>query len=125
MDDFEARLKGLRLSEPSHELDERVRSLKSEHAAPGPQRRSWQVPLWAATAVSLAMGLAGLGLGLALRGSPRAAYPGESPPASVQVIYHSPSTGTPFDFTRYTRTSSALFPPGAKITVRATKGTQT
>jgi hypothetical protein len=120
MEDFESRLKGLRLRQPSPELDQRILAAKTQAVPANGRRRVRQMPLWAAAAASLLLGLFGFAAGFAVRGSPPVILSSQNPPASVQVIYHAPSTGDPFDFTR---NPDAIVPRQVKTTLQIMKGT--
>lgn len=89
------------------------------------------MPLGAAVALSLLMGLAGFVGGLAAhpeRGvaGPDAGFAGavpvEAPPVVVQVVYHSPSMANPFDFTS---ASDSLLPGKLRVAAQTMKGTGT
>ena len=108
MKDLESKLKALRLRPPSRNLDDRVLAQKRERpvAASYAVRR---VPIWLTAAVALVMALAGFATGAAWRGEqPSSAEHHRSAPVMVHVIYNSPSSGNPFDFTH----ASDVFPAG-------------
>jgi hypothetical protein len=91
MDDFEARLKGLRLRTPSAALDRRV--LTASARSPCVSRK---LPLWVAAAASFAMAVAGFAAGAWWRDgcTPR------NLPVTAYVICDAPAGRNPFDFTR-------------------------
>ena len=122
MDDLEAKLRTLRLREPSPDLDDRVRAQKPERP-PSPEFASTRVSIWVAAAAALVMAVAGFAVGAAWRGEPAVVIrQGPPPPVAVQVIYNSPSSGNPFDFTL----ASDIFPPGEMTTsIQTQKGTGT
>ncbi len=110
MDDFEARLKGLRLREPSAALDRRV--LTEAARAPRTRRR---VPLWVAVAASFAMAVAGFVAGA----SWRADRTSPNPPITAYISCDTPSGRNPFDFTR---PSDPLGAGATPVSVRMTTG---
>jgi len=107
MNDLESELRGLPLIAASPDLDRRVLSQKPEPSLP-PAPAPWRVPVWAAAMAALAMAVAGFGAGFAWRAPQGVAAPLRAAPTTVQIIYHSASTGDPFDFTR----ASSVFPAG-------------
>jgi len=119
MEDFESKLKRVRLRAPSPELDERVLAQKPQR----PVRISLagrRVPFWLAAAAAVAMAGVGFATGLAWRRQqPIAAERRLPSPATIQVIYNSPAEGNPFDFTR----ASHFFPAGRlEATIQTSKG---
>jgi hypothetical protein len=118
MADFESKLKSFRVRQASQGLDERVLAAKAGLTPASSGRAVRQIPLWAAMAASLTLGLVGFTAGLATRASPPAISAHQASPASVQVIYHAPLTGDPFDFTR---NPQAILPHCVKATLQTTK----
>lgn len=109
MNDLESRLRDLPLREPSAQLDERVMAQKPDRPTPE-TGRSRRVPVWLAAVTAALMGVAGFGAGATWRGerATEIVEPPTQPPVTIQVIYNSPATGDPFDFTQ----SSDVFPAG-------------
>lgn len=122
MEDFESKLKSLRLRQPSQGLNERILAAKSEPTPANICRGARQISLWAAIAASLSAGLVGFAVGLAFRGHLPVTISSRLTPASVQVIHHAPSIGDPFDFTR---NSEEILPHQVKVTFQTMKGTGT
>lgn len=118
MEDLESKLRGLRLRRPSQNLDERIMAQKPERPVqPSPAR--WRVPVWLAAAAALVMAVAGFAAGRAWRGNQTVAMSRSQPSVMLQVIYHSPSSANPFDFTR----ASDIFPAGKmETTIQTSKG---
>ena len=138
MDPFESKLRALPLRQPSDQLDERVLSAKPTRKVSGVNLRR-PVPLWIAIAATLLMSAAGFSAGHALRTETAKIMPttaeerrGDLPdatafgrtllPASVQVIYHSPSGRNAFDFTR---ASDAFLPVGVPPVIKTSPGDET
>jgi hypothetical protein len=119
MEDFESKLKDLRLRQPSPELDERVLAVKAEQVRAGMCQGARRIPLWAAAAAALTAGFIGFAAGIAFRASTPASLSGSAPPASVQVIYHDPSAGDPFDFTS---AGGNILPGDLKVISQTVKG---
>lgn len=116
MKDLERKLRKLPLIAPSRGLDHRVSAKKPER--PGqlfPERRG--VPIWVTAAVGLIMTLVGFAIGTAWRGEQPVARRHPRPPVRVYVIYDSPASGNPFDFTR----ASDMFPAGKMETTTQTQ----
>jgi hypothetical protein len=103
--ELESKLRKLPLVGPPSELDERVLAQKPERPLqPFPERR--RVPLWVTVAVGIITATAGFAAGRVWR-SPRPVVRHDRPqPIVVQVIYDSPTSRNPFDFT----TASHFFP---------------
>ncbi len=118
-EDFESKLRSLRLRQPSRELDERILAARTGQAPTKICQSSRRISLRAAVAASLAAGLIGFAAGLAVREIPPGGPYGPVSPAAVQVIYHDPSTGDPFDFTRV---PGDVFPGQLKVTSQTVKG---
>ena len=116
MKDLESKLREIALRAPSGELDRRVMAQKPERPVQ-PSPAPWRIPLWLAGAVAVTMAVAGFAAGLAWRGRPAPPPRSTLMPATIQVIYRSPSEANPFDFTP----ASDIFPAGkmeAKIQVK-------
>lgn len=114
MKNLESKLRKLPLIAPSRDLDERVLAQKPERPMqPLPGRRG--LPIWVAAAVALIMGIVGFGAGTAWRSRRPIAGRDRRPPVMIQVIYNSPTSPNPFDFT----TASHFFPAGElEVTTR-------
>ena len=97
MNDFELKLRRLKLRAPSDALDERIMGLKPE-SPERPSAAGWRVRGWSAVAASVVMVCVGFVAGAvwsaALRGQ------SDEPTMVVHVLYESPSSTNPFDFTR-------------------------
>ena len=115
MKKLETELKRLQLRPPSPRLDSRVLSQRPEHSMQPPPER-WRVSVWVTSVIAIATGLAGFVVGVALRSDVRTTRPGTTSPVSVQVIYDSPGSRNPFDFTR-----ASHFFPGSEMETSATK----
>ena len=117
MDDIEARLKRLSLRQPSEGLDRRV---LSQASLAEPRRPRWSVPLWAAAAMSAAVGWAGFMAGLAMR-SDRPTVAAEEPsPVMSEVLCQSPAGRNPFDLTQ---SADPLLPGKPVVSIQISKGT--
>ncbi len=114
MKDLESKLRKLPLTAPSRDLDGRVLAQKPEGPMqPLPGRRG--LPIWVTAAVALIMAIVGFGGGVLWRSEHRVVNGGHPPPVVVQVIYNSPNSRNPFDFT----TASHFFPAGElEVTTR-------
>jgi hypothetical protein len=112
---LESKLKRLYLKVPSGSLDSRVLSQKPLHSTQ-PARERWRVPVWVTSVIAVATGLAGFVGGVALRSGERTTRQGAPSPVNVQVIYDSPGSRNPFDFTR-----ASHFFPGSEMETSATK----
>ena len=107
MEQLESRLKALPLRAPSRNLDVRVLGQKPQRPLQ-PLRTPRRVPIWLTAAVGLLMAFAGFATGLAWRGEQATTDLHRAVPVMVHVIYNSPASGNPFDFTR----ASDIFPAG-------------
>ena len=116
MNDLESKLREIRLLAPSGELDARV--LAQKPVSPiQPSPAPWRIPLWLAGAAALTMAVIGFAAGIAWHGRQAPVARPLLIPATIQVIYQSPSAENPFDFTP----ASDIFPAGkleAKIQVQ-------
>jgi hypothetical protein len=124
MDDIEARLKRLPLRQPSGELDRRVLNrfaqFREGETPAEPSRSRWAVPLWAAAAMSAAVGWAGFMSGLAIR-SERPTVAAEEPaPVMSEVLCQSPAGRNPFDLTQ---SADPLLPGKPVVSIQISKGT--
>ncbi|NQT83775.1 hypothetical protein HQ563_12160 [bacterium] len=118
MKDLESKLKKLPLVAPSPDLDDRVSAQKTGRPVRRfPERRG--VPVWVTGAVALIMAVVGFAVGASRRGEQPHRRPGRErrPPVRLHVIYNSPSSGNPFDFTR----ASDMFPAGKMETTTQTQ----
>ena len=115
MKKLESKLKRLYLKVPSGNLDSRVLSQKPLHSTQ-PAHERWRVPVWVTSVIAIATGLAGFVGGVAWRTGERTGRPGAAPRVEIQVIYESPGSRNPFDFTR-----ASHFFPGSEMETSATK----
>ena len=107
MKDLERKLRRFPLAAPSRDLDDRVLAQKPERPAE-PCRERRRVPLWLTAAIALIMAAVGFGAGVTWRSAPPVATRDRRPPVMIQVIYSSPTSRNPFDFTN----ASQFFPAG-------------
>ncbi|MDP2898159.1 MAG: hypothetical protein Q8Q12_16610 [bacterium] len=105
MKEMESKLKDLPLRRPSADLDGRLLREKPERPMQ-PHWRRQRVSVWATAIVGVMMAVAGFVAGAAWRSGKHTSRPGEPPRVVIQVIYNSPDSRNPFDFTR----ASHLFP---------------
>ena len=118
MKELESKLRKVPLKAPSQGLDGRVAAQKPEHATGHfPGRRG--VPVWVAVTVALITAMVGFAIGQAWRGEPPGGGHVRPRPVMIHVIYNSPSSGNPFDFTR----ACGIFPDGEmETTIQTQKG---
>ena len=118
MKNLEWKLRKLPLVTPSRDLDDRVLAQKPERPMQ-PFHKPWRVPAWATAALGVIMAGAGFIGGVAWRGEQRVPRRQPRAPVIIQVIYDSPSSRNPFDFTQ----ASDIFPAGElKATIQTHKG---
>jgi len=96
--DLESKLKRLPLMAPSRDLDDRVLAQKPKQPVQR-YREAWRVPVWVTAAVALLTVVVGFVAGAAWRSGRPVARKEPRPPVMVQVIYDSPTSRNPFDFT--------------------------
>ena len=112
--ELESKLRTLPLMAPSGDLDARVLAQKPERPM-RPFRARRRVPVWVTVGVALIMAVVGFAGGVLWRGGKPVARHDQRPPVRVQVIYNSPTSPNPFDFT----TASHFFPAGElEVTTR-------
>ncbi len=114
MKDLESKLRKLPLIAPAQDVDCRILAQKPERPVKpfGEPRR---VPVWMTAAVALLTAVAGFGSGVAWRSRQEVATRANRPPVMIEVIYDSPASRNPFDFTN----ASHFFPAGqVEITTR-------
>ncbi len=111
MKELESKLRKLPLTAPPQDLDERVSAQKPEHPT-HPARRPQRVPVWLTAAISVVTAGLGFAMGAGLRSGRPAAVSQPRPPIMLQVIYDSPASRNPFDFT-----SASHFFPAGEVTV--------
>ncbi len=98
MKNLESKLKKLPLVAPARNLDDRVLAQKPERPV-HPLRAPRRVPVWVTVAIALIMAVAGFAGGLAWRSGRTVASHPCRPQVVIQVIYDSPASRNPFDFT--------------------------